>query len=121
MPTSMKKRPAHWSTESDKTMNNTPTILLIAAALITPACDSDANRFSAENNAAKWSKSMGYTLKGRSCSALDSDGDGYVTCTANVEGQPLLNLQCQTRSGGGCKLTEGKIQIGKVRRRSLFN
>lgn len=57
-------------------------------------------------NAENWAKDMGFTLVGQSCSPVDSDGDGYFTCSVNI-GDKMVSLQCPGVLGG-CKLTENK-------------
>lgn len=62
--------------------------------------------------AREWADSMGMKDASVNCAAIDSDGDGYVSCTvANKEqsGTKLISIQCASAMTGcmneGCKLT----------------
>ncbi len=90
--------------------------LLLVIALIIPACESDAIMYTGENNARRYLKKMGIKYKGVSCSARDSDGDGYTSCDANTA-EGTKNLECSYRSGGGCKTRMNKVQVTRTRNR----
>ncbi|MCX6714817.1 MAG: type II secretion system protein [Candidatus Uhrbacteria bacterium] len=62
---------------------------------------------------------MGWKMVGGTCADTDSDGDGYISCTINVqevEGAPPVAKALQCASGaaisrtGGCKLAQGVYQ-----------
>jgi len=59
----------------------------------------------AEAEARNWAKGLGLKLLGVECANVDSDGDGYVSCTANVEGQGVVPIECRGAYsvGHGCR------------------
>lgn len=70
------------------------------------ACDSQ-NLTPPGEAAATYAKDLGLELKGKpSCAGVDTDNDGYVTCTLNVvtpQGAMLQSVQCAaTESSDGC-------------------
>ncbi len=81
--------------------------LLFVIALV--ACSS---RELATGEAKQYAADMGYEVLGISCTDIDSDGDGYVTCSVRVKGdtQPL-DLQCAAKAtlNTGCKPTQPKL------------
>lgn len=64
----------------------------------------------ARSEAASWTKEMGIKDATVSCVNLDSDGDGYVSCTVNNNGQ-LIPLECARAYSfqSGCRVQ--KLQI----------
>lgn len=71
-------------------------MILVCGALLAPACytqPAEITRGTAERNARAWCDNMGLGCTGASCSAADSDGDRYVSCTvATHEG--LQAIEC---------------------------
>jgi hypothetical protein len=65
----------------------------------------------AREEAANWTKDMG--LKGAtvSCVNLDSDGDGYVSCTVNNNGQ-IIPLECARAYSfqSGCRVQKFNVK-----------
>jgi hypothetical protein len=67
------------------------------------------SRETAEANAKRWLAEMHIEYKGVSCAKRDTDGDGYVSCTASVEksGAPhLMPLECagNVSFNDGCRV-----------------
>ena len=65
----------------------------------------------AESEARAWAEGMGVKLLGVSCADIDSDGDGYVSCMANVEGQGTVPIECRGAYsvGHGCRSPKLRI------------
>ncbi len=70
-------------------------------------------------NMRTYATEMGWKMVGGTCADTDSDGDGYISCTINiqeVEGAIPVAKAIQCASGaaisrtGGCKLTQGVFQ-----------
>ncbi len=59
----------------------------------------------AEKEARAWARWMGLELVGLDCADNDSDGDGYVSCSANVRGQGIVPIECRAAYsvGHGCR------------------
>lgn len=90
-----------------------PTLLLLLLVA--------ANHQPPEDAARQWAKDLGLTVQGVSCTQVDTDNDGYVSCTlaldkADNDGNKLIGLQCAAvqaddctaRSTKGCKLDQAK-------------
>ncbi len=71
--------------------------LLLALLLI--ACDYDVRP-----NALRYAREMGYAVKGLSCMETDTNMDGWLSCTLNVDGQGPLAIECRDRHEGGCRM-----------------
>jgi hypothetical protein len=70
------------------------------------------------DNMQKYSVSMGYTFLGGSCSGVDSDGDGYVSCDARVQegvDSRAIALDCETTRGWRSVLNAGACRESKNR------
>ncbi len=64
---------------------------LVALSVVASACSctcvaniTGLSHDKAEKAAKAWATQMGLELKGVSCTSVDSDGDGYVSCSAAV-------------------------------------
>lgn len=71
--------------------------LLVAVLLCTlsTACVDRAEvKRSAETNAMNWCEAMAIDCVGVSCSASDSDADGYTSCTANTSTGARVPIEC---------------------------
>ena len=67
------------------------------------------------DEAQQWLTEMGYQYYGYSCSNVDSDGDGYVSCTVNLKEHPdPLLIECRAYNGHGCKGALPKTVIRNV-------
>lgn len=79
---------------------------LMALLLLTvPACLQDTS--SLESSGRGFLSSLGYKVVGVSCMNMDSDGDGYVSCTARVEGQQQpVAIECASAYSfkSGCRM-----------------
>lgn len=66
----------------------------------------------AKASARQYAKDLGYEVAGVSCTGVDSDGDGYVSCTVRLKdpdpsGSSLLALECsrgEVTFTSGCKV-----------------
>ena len=47
----------------------------------------------AQDNALQWAKTMGIENARATCVKMDSDGDGYISCTVMVNDQPVA-IEC---------------------------
>ena len=59
--------------------------------------------------------SLGYRVIGVSCMDADSDGDGYVSCTARVEGQSApVAIECASAYSwkSGCRMQRFQARFG---------
>ena len=64
----------------------------------------------ARANMTAFANEMGWKLVGGTCAGTDSDGDGYISCTANiqeVEGAPPVVKAIECASGSAVSITEG--------------
>jgi hypothetical protein len=94
-------------------------LLFLLFLLILSSCEQ--NTVPPEEAARKFCLDLGLKLRGSpSCTAIDTDHDGYVTCTVAIgtdDSPRLWSLQCAalTRFGEtyavGCKETQPKILI----------
>jgi hypothetical protein len=93
------------------------------------ACETRRNTVPPEQAASQFAQDLGLKTQGKpNCAQIDSDNDGYVTCTIALvakEGQnpEILSLQCAGVTGDagcenqtskyvvGCKKTEPKVQV----------
>lgn len=63
----------------------------------------------AVREAQDWAELMGYTVKGTTCSARDTDGDGYVSCSVLVTNESgrsdVVPLECAAAAtfNDGCR------------------
>lgn len=101
-----------------KNIGNTVFFLVVCTLIATIAAVSHqameirndpANKPTAEANLRNWARSMSLEVQGGTCVYSDSDGDGYVSCTAAKVGGELIDLECSYDRGGGCKLAEKKV------------
>ena len=84
------------------------------------ACDERKNTVPPEQAAAQWAQDLGLKTQGKpSCAQIDSDGDGYVTCTIALspkddKSQPeTVSLQCAgVTSDDGCNAQTTKYVVG---------
>lgn len=77
---------------------------LVLATLLA-ACTE--NRSSLEASARGYMDALGYTVVGVVCMDMDSDGDGYVSCTARVkEIAPPIAVDCASNFSykTGCRM-----------------
>ncbi len=42
------------------------------------------------------------------CSGIDSDGDGYVSCSVQSKTNAIIEIECSDISGAGCKIKQQK-------------
>jgi hypothetical protein len=91
------------------------------------ACENRHNTVPPEEAAKKWADDLGLKTQGKAnCAQVDSDNDGYVTCTVALAGKEgdkadTVSLQCAGVTGDdacnsqttkyvvGCKKTEPKF------------
>ncbi len=105
--------------------------ILISITLIggTVACMAQ-NHTPPEEAAQKFAAGLGMTVKGASCTGYESDNDGYVSCTVNLQdgyNHRTMMLQCAalndpsgcdrskgSRYADGCKAPVAKVQINQA-------
>lgn len=89
-------------------------VLVIMVMTTVVRCSS--SHASADQEAKKWAEGMGYTIKGLSCVDYDSDGDGYVSCTVNVDQSTTpIAIECAGKLSwnNGCRMQ--KPAVGRFR------
>lgn len=62
-------------------------VLLIFGGVAIAKCSGSDHR-TAETEFRSWAKALNIKYEGASCNNYDSDGDGYVSCTYAVNGEP---------------------------------
>jgi type II secretory pathway pseudopilin PulG len=74
------------------------------------------DKASAEQNARQYAGELGVEVAGLSCTGVDTDGDGYVSCTIRGRDGSLTPIECAGRLtlNSGCRVAR-VIPIG-VRR-----
>lgn len=77
------------------------------------ACNANESA-TAEPEARAWAQQMGLQVVGAACSDVDSDGDGYVSCTLTVRdgaSTKLVPVECGSSWGNnkGCRIPAGRI------------
>lgn len=94
-------------------MNRKQNVLLflLLFPLVVYGCFEDANKL--EVQARTFLEQLSYKVKGVSCADRDNDSDGYVSCTATVEGytEPLA-IECKSKwsIGDGCRMQKLSVQ-----------
>lgn len=88
-------------------------IMILFGSLFSKACLSGQNADQAERAAVQTVRKLKPTVKDVSaqCQGVDTNSDGYVTCTVNMDGQ-FLSLDCPTLiqiGNSGCKISRGQI------------
>lgn len=108
------------------------TIMSVSALLLLALVCCNKNTVSPQEAAKQFVEDAKIDIRGKpNCTGVDTDGDGYVTCTvwfANPkDGKDSMSIQCAditSNSGGcdghtqtyatGCKETQQKIQVTKT-------
>lgn len=81
------------------------------------ACDR-YNKVPPEQSAQKFVDDLGIKIQGKpNCTGVDTDGDGYVTCTVALatpkpDGSQTMSLQCAGVTGDGCEQQTSKYATG---------
>lgn len=73
---------------SDIIITSITVIAVIIGAVIGFSKCNGGDHKSAEHEFRKWAKDLRMDYDGMSCNGHDSDGDGYVSCTYMVNGEP---------------------------------
>jgi len=87
---------------------------VLLAAFAAGACDSPMapkNTVAPDDAARKWAENLKIPVRGTSCTTVDSDSDGYVSCVLAIDRghdppPAYQGLQCAelgTTKAGGCK------------------
>jgi prepilin-type N-terminal cleavage/methylation domain-containing protein len=65
----------------------------------------------AVEGAQKWARDMGYANVFISCVDIDSDGDGYVSCTVREDGKSPIQIECAGAftMNNGCRMPKAII------------
>lgn len=91
-------------------------VAIAIALFMTPGCHLAGNtgpsKAEAEKQAKRWAKEMGINVKKISCNGSDSDGDGYVSCSFNVDGV-VATYECAGayNLNNGCRVP--KVHVGR--------
>lgn len=88
-------------------------IMIVFGSLFSRACLSGQNSDQAERAAVQTVRKLRPTAKDVSaqCQGVDTNSDGYVTCTVSLDGQ-FISLDCPTLiqiGNSGCKISRGQI------------
>jgi type II secretory pathway pseudopilin PulG len=86
---------------------------IVFGSLFSKACLSGQNSEQAERAAVQTMRKLRPTAKEVSaqCQGVDTNSDGYVTCTVSLDGQ-FISLDCPTLiqiGNSGCKISRGQI------------
>jgi prepilin-type N-terminal cleavage/methylation domain-containing protein len=90
-------------------------ILAVFLALSVVACkgmtSGDETKKAATHDAAKFVKELGWQVTGISCADIDSDGDGYVSCTIAKKDGTTDFVECRGAYsfGHGCRMPKLRI------------
>jgi hypothetical protein len=79
--------------------------LLIAFATLLPPLAASALTEAPEAAARRYEKDLGFDVQGVSCTQVDTDNDGYVTCSVSIRGGDALkiqSIQCAASDSDGC-------------------
>jgi hypothetical protein len=83
-------------------------IVVLVMALSVAACD--RNKADTEREAAAWAKGLPGLVTGVDCMKVDSDDDGYVTCTVFREDHEPFSIQCaKEKRNSGCRLPPRQV------------
>jgi hypothetical protein len=94
-------------------MNRTTiTVFALALVVIVAGCDEFKTVAEIETEATAFDRMIdGDAFKAATCVTLDSDGDGYVTCTVFRRAQEPYAIECTCRKGNhGCKPAALKLR-----------
>lgn len=91
-------------------------MVLVLWVLAVVGCDQQ--RDTAKQEAMRWASELGYQVQGVSCANIDSDDDGYVSCTvAVVQGDTTRAMPIECRGafsvGHGCR--QPKLNVNGMR------
>jgi hypothetical protein len=97
-------------------------ILVLFAAFALTGCFNytGANKQQAEKNAKEWANEMGFEGAKIKCNKMDTDGDGYVSCSMNHNGE-LTQVECAGESlivrNEGCRLPKPNLRVNNYNSR----
>lgn len=86
---------------------------LIIFSISCTACRniSGSSQRSAQENAESWAKDLELDVEHVKCNGIDSDGDGYVSCTFKLKDGRIENYECSSSYlYDGCKAIIPKIR-----------
>jgi len=75
------------------------------------ACDEmPHNKQYAEEEAHEWARTMGYEVQGLTCMDLDTDHNGYVTCTMQIKNNEVkpYTIECAKKVKEGCGYSQDR-------------
>lgn len=87
---------------------------LLILLLLLILCSCNVVPYDAKPEARQWAEDMGYKnqLKGVACTTIDSDHDGYVSCSVALAEKPEpIAIECRTIYGAGCKVAIPKVRV----------
>lgn len=75
---------------------------------------SGASHQTAEKEARKYAEELSIHVQGVTCAGLDSDGDGYVSCTISTAEGKLIGVECAGAMtiNSGCRIP--KLRAGTI-------
>ncbi len=89
--------------------------IALAAIVIIPisikACTGPETKHAATSEAVGFARDLGWKVKGISCTDIDSDRDGYVSCTIALENGTNEFVECRGAYsfGHGCRIPKLRI------------
>lgn len=94
------------------------------SVVVVVACTDRRNTVPPEQSSQKFADDLGLKVQGKpNCTGIDTDNDGYVTCTLNTGDGRITSIQCAAVNDGdgcnghsttyavGCKETPTKVQV----------
>lgn len=85
-------------------------IIVALAAIALTVSIFGVDRSTAEGEARAWAKALGLQVIGISCAKMDTDGDGYVSCSVNTE-NGVQQIECAGKLSinSGCRAPKFRI------------
>lgn len=69
----------------------------------------------AKREARQWAEDLGLQVTGISCTDIDSDGDGYVSCTVALKDGQTKQIECKGAYSFGHGCRDPKLIIPQAR------
>lgn len=91
-------------------------IIVVAVGVLGGGCTcisnlTGASKKEAEVQARQWASEMGIEVKGVKCVGMDTDGDGYVSCSVN-DGTQIHMIECTGAwtLNDGCRMPKATVR-----------
>lgn len=75
------------------------------------ACVGETQTAAAKSEARSWARELGLQTTGVACANIDSDGDGYVSCTIALKDGSTKQIECRGAYAPGHGCREPKLRI----------